>query len=156
MASLGRILLLLAVFGLLSFSGVHAQTVIASTDGETPGVRLDLTEAKRGSGDTLTIRFTIVNKSASAFKFGHNLGDAAYGDFGNIGAIHLLDATNKKKYLVIRDSAKNCVCSNKLRDLPTGQSINLWGRFPAPPADVKAVSVVVPGFMPLDEVAISQ
>ena len=157
MASVSRILLLLAAFWLLSFSGVHAQTVIASTDGETPGVRLDVTEVKRGSGGTLTVRFTIANKSTSAFKFGHNLGDQAYSrDFGTIGATHLLDATNKKKYLVMRDSEKNCVCSSKLKDLPAGKSINLWGKFPAPPADVQVVSIVVPGFMPLDEVAISQ
>ncbi len=155
MARLGRIFLLLATLGLFSASGVLAQTVVASTDGETSGVRLDVTEAKRGSGGTLTIKFTIVNESATSFKFGHNLGDQAYGDFGNIGAIHLLDATNKKKYLVMRDSEKNCVCSGKLKDLPAGQSINLWAKFPAPPADVPAVSIVVPGFMPLDEVAIS-
>lgn len=156
MLSLGRISLLIAAFGLFSVDG-HAQTVIASTDGETPGIRLDVTEAKRTSGNTLTVRFIIVNQSTGAFRFGHNLGDQAYSrDFGTIGAIHLLDATNKKKYLVVRDSEKNCVCSAKLKDLPAGKSINLWGKFPAPPADVQAVSIVVPGFMPLDEVAISQ
>jgi len=156
MVRFGRILLLLAACGLSSAPGVHAQTVVASADGETPGVRLDITEAKRGADDTLTVKFIIVNKSASAFKFGHNLGDQAYGDFGNVGGIHLLDTTNKKKHLVIRDSQKNCVCSSKLKDLPAGNSINLWGKFPAPPASVKAVSIVVPGFMPLDGVAISQ
>ncbi|MGH6945751.1 MAG: hypothetical protein ACREDZ_00335 [Kiloniellales bacterium] len=156
MMSFGRIFLLSAAFGLLAISGVQAQTVIASTDGESPGVRLDVTEVKRGSGGTLTVKFTIVNDSSERFGFGYKLGDADYKDVSNIGGVHLLDATNKKKYLVMRDSEKKCVCSSKLKDVEAGKSLNLWAKFPAPPEDVQAVSIVVPGFIPLDDVAISQ
>lgn len=156
MVSLVRLSLLSAALVSLSISGAQAQTVVASTDGESPGVRLDVTEVKRGSGGTLMVRFTIVNDSSERFGFGYKLGDADYKDVGNIGGVHLLDAANKKKYLVMRDSKKNCVCSGKLKDLQAGKSLNLWAKFPAPPADVQAVSIVVPGFIPLDDVAISE
>ena len=63
----------------------------------------------------------------------------------------LLDAAGKKKYMVIVDSARKCVCSDGFPiSLDSGKSLNLWARFPAPPADVTEVSVVLPSFMPVD------
>lgn len=65
--------------------------------------------------------------------------------------VHLIDAAGKKKYLVITDSDGKCVCSGGLTTaLDTGKSINLWARFPAPPAEVREVSVVFPHFIPTD------
>jgi len=52
---------------------------------------------------------------------------------------------------VITDSGGTCVCSNNLTTkLEPGKSINLWARFPAPPAEVKEVSVIFPHFIPTD------
>lgn len=160
MMSFCRTFLFSAALGLLWWlspvSAVQAQTVVASTDGELPGTRLDVTEVKRGSGSTLMVKLTIVNEATESFVFGHNLVDKDTNDYGNISGVYLLDQANKKKYLVMRDSEKNCVCSGKLKDLEAGKTINLWAKFPAPPEGVQAVSIVVPGFIPLDDVAISQ
>src|SRR5688572_18539217 len=38
-----------------------AATGIASTDGEQAGVKLNVTEFKRTSGDTVTLKFVIIN-----------------------------------------------------------------------------------------------
>lgn len=156
MQKLSRIWLLGAVLGLAAMPGAYAQTVVASTDGESSGVRLDVTELKRSSGNTLTLKFTIVNASDDRFGFGYDMGDKDFNDFSNVGGVHLIDAANKKKYLVVRDSQKNCVCSSKLKDIQPGKSLNLWAKFPAPPETVQAISIVVPHFIPLDDVPIGQ
>jgi hypothetical protein len=126
--------------------GALAQEVVGTADGEQSGVRIDITELKRTSGDTVTMKFTLVNDSGTAAS-PYNLFN---GD--DVGEVHLIDAAGKKKYLVIQDSGNNCVCSSNLgHEFPGGQnSMNLWARFPAPPAGVQEVSVVFPHFIPTD------
>jgi hypothetical protein len=34
--------------------------------------------------------------------------------------------------------------------------LNLWAKFPAPPEDVKKISITIPHFAPLDDAPISQ
>jgi hypothetical protein len=130
------------------------KNAIASADGEKSGVRLDVTELKRGSGGTVNLKFVIVNDSAERFGFGYDFVEKG-SDYGDIGGVHLLDPEGKKKYFVARDTEGNCVCSRNLKDLEKGSSINLWAKFPAPPPEVKKISVVVPHFSPLDDLPIS-
>jgi hypothetical protein len=71
-----------------------------------------------------------------------------------VGAVHLIDAANKKKYLVVRDTQKKCVCS-QVRSLKKGDSSNAWAKFPAPPETVQKLTVVVPGFEPIEGVPVT-
>jgi hypothetical protein len=130
---------------------------VASTDGEKPGTRVEVTELKR-SGNVVTLKFTLINESSDEFNFGYDLGDPEMStiDFNSIGGIHLIDNEGKKKYLVIRDTSNKCVCSSGLKALPPQSRMALWARFPAPPADVDTVSVVIPHFIPMDGVPLSQ
>jgi len=66
----------------------------------------------------------------------------------------LIDGANKKKYLVVVDSGKKCLCSEGLEPVPAKSRLNLWAKFPAPPVEVKKISVVVPHFTPIDDVPI--
>jgi hypothetical protein len=86
------------------------------------------------------------------------MGDPAMStiDFGAIGGVHLIDNEGKKKYQVIRDANKKCVCSGGLKDLQPQSRMTLWARFPAPPADVESVSIMIPHFIPMDGVPFSQ
>lgn len=129
---------------------------VATADGEKPGVSLTVTEFKRGSGGTATLKFTIANNGSDSFSFGYALGDPALGgaDHGSVGGVHLIDPVNKKKYFVVRDADNRCVCSRELKSIAPGERMNLWAKFPAP-ADVQRVSIVVPHFMPMDDVPIS-
>jgi hypothetical protein len=133
---------------------------VAKTDGEKAGFRVEVIELKRSSGDTLTLRFNLVNDSAEAFKpEGWYLGDYKghqNQDIGNVGAITLIDAVGKKKYFVVRDTEENCVCSNDLPSVGAKSRVALWAKFPAPAADVKKISVVIPHFIPMDDVPITQ
>jgi hypothetical protein len=135
---------------------VATPTVVATADGETPGVKADVTELKRNSGNTVTLKFTLINGSDQQVHLSG--GDYTSGDnkFSTISGVYLLDAANKKKYLVVRDADDHCVCSTDLKNLDPKASITLWAKFPAPPLDVQKVSISIPHFSPIDDVPISQ
>lgn len=128
--------------------------VLASGDGERAGSRVEVHELKRGSGGTLTMKFSIVNDSDEKYDVGYSLGNGSTTDIGTVGGVHLTDPVEKKKYLVVRDGDSRCLCSQNVADFPRGRAI-LWAKFPAPPAGTERVTVVVPHFMPMDDVSIS-
>jgi hypothetical protein len=131
----------------LATSGALAQGAIATADGEQSGVRIDITELKRTSGDTVTMRFTLVNESGETVN-PYDLFESVQSDVRNV---YLIDAAGRKKYLTIMDATNNCVCSGGLsHSLDNGKSTPLWARFPAPPAQVKEVSAIFPHFIPAD------
>ena len=125
-------------------NGAVAQDVIATADGESSGIRIEITELSRSSGDMLTMKFRLFNDTGEDFSF-YTLMDSY-----DVGAMHLIDAVGKKKYFVIRDSDDKCLCSTSIGSVENGKSLNLWARFPAPPIEVKEVSVVMPHFIPTD------
>lgn len=131
--------------------------VLARSDGEKAGLSVEVTELKRGTGGTVTLKFVMVNNTKGQISFNYDYGDRELStiDFNTVGGIHLLDAVNKKKHLVVRDSEKNCVCSTVKGDILVGERMNLWAKFPAPPEDVKVISVMIPQFAPMDDVPIS-
>lgn len=137
---------LLAAALLLAVSAsALAQEPIATADGETTGTRIEITELSRSSGETVTLKFRLINES------GDNASPYGLMERGDVSNVHLIDAAGKKKYLVITDSDSKCVCSGGLTtQLDSGKSMNLWARFPAPPAEVKEVSVIFPHFIPTD------
>lgn len=131
--------------------------ILASTDGETPGVRIEVVELKRVTGGTVNLKFVLINDSEKNLDFGYAFGEGGSTiDFNSIGGVHLLDAVGKKKYFVIRDSEKKCLCSQGLKSVVSKSRMNLWAKFPAPPDNVDKITVVVPHFMPMDDVPISR
>jgi hypothetical protein len=142
----------------LSPTPAAAAPAIATADGETAGVRAEVQQLKRGTDNTLTLRFAIVNDSDKKVEFGYNFGDPAnqIKDFASVGGITLVDGVNKKKYFVVRDTENNCVCSRELKAVEAKSRVNLWAKFPATPDDVQKIGVVIPHFGPLDDVPISR
>jgi hypothetical protein len=104
------------------------------------------------------LKFTIINGSEKAMGFGYDFGDSEHSikDFSSVGGVSLVDAAGKKKYMVVRDSEKACICSRDVKDLPAGARVNLWAKFPPPPEDVKRISIMIPHFPPMDDAPISQ
>jgi hypothetical protein len=135
-----------------------AGTVLAAADGETPGINVEVTELKKMGNDTLSLKFVMINDSDKKVGFGYDFGDRDHQnkDFNSIGGIHLVDSDGKKKYLVVRDSEQNCVCSRNMHDLPPKSRMNLWARFPAPPDSIQKISIIIPHFQPLDDVPIGR
>ena len=130
---------------------------IATADGEKAGTRVEITELKRSSDNTVTLKFALVNDSDKQIGFGYDYGDKAneIKDYGSIGGVNLVDSAGKKKYFVVRDTESNCLCSRGVKDISPASRANLWAKFPAPPDDVQKISIVIPHFGPLDDVPIS-
>jgi hypothetical protein len=136
----------------------QAPKPIETSDGDTPGTRVEVTELKRGSGGVVSLKFQMINDSAKTISFGFDFGAADVGnaDFKTIGGITLVDPVAKKKYFVVRDTEKKCVCSSGLEEVPKGSRLNLWAKFPAPPEDVNKIGILIPHFAPMDDVPISK
>jgi len=130
-----------------------ASNVLASADGQQAGTRVEITKLKRNSGDTVTLNYVLVNDSDANLATTDLLKSAEY---NSSDGVTLIDAAGKKRYLVIRDSDNKCLCSSDLHGVPSKSRINLWAKFPAPPEDVKVISIDIPHFQPIDDVPISQ
>jgi hypothetical protein len=130
---------------------------IATADGENSGLRVDVQELKRSSGGTITLKFTMVNDSGGGVSFQYDFRELSQRqDEYTISGVQLVDPAGKKKYPVIRDGEGNCLCSRGIANLASKSRSNLWAKFPAPPGDVKKLSIVIPHFMPMDDVPIGQ
>lgn len=127
-----------------SLASASAQPV-AVADGEAAGTRIEITELQRSSGDTVTLKFTLINDTEQSIN--------PYGMFNSsdLRGVYLIDAVGKKKYPTIMDAQNKCVCSGNLPGgLDPGKTMNLWAKFPAPPAGVNEVGVIFPSFQPVD------
>jgi hypothetical protein len=56
----------------------------------------------------------------------------------------------------VRDTENTCVCSQKVPNIKSGSRASLFAKFPAPPPDVQKISIVIPHFVPMDDVPIRQ
>jgi len=124
---------------------------IATADGEAPGTQLQVTKFKR-AGDSVMLQFVLINNSDSSYD-PNNLQSSNY---RSVDGVYLVDLAGKKKYEVVRDSTGAGVCSQNLQAIPSKSSVNVWAKFPAPPDSVQKLGIVVPHFMPMDDVPLSQ
>jgi hypothetical protein len=146
---MGFALLLLTIVATAEVIPAAAQQALEA-EGQTPGVKVVIRDLKRDDGGTVTLRFQLVNDGEQALKtYG------VLGEYHDMDYVNLIDAKNKKKYLVVKDSARKCVCSTLKQEVSKGGRVNLWAKFPAPPADVQKISVIVPGFEPVESVSIT-
>lgn len=130
---------------------------IAQADGKTGGIKVEVTELKRSSGGTVNLKFAVINDSDRTLQISDvsDLLDIMKNSQYTIGGVHLIDPVGKKKYFVARDSENNCVCS-EFGAVEKGDRVNHWAKFAAPADDVERISVVIPGFSPMDDVPLSR
>jgi hypothetical protein len=136
-----------------------AAGAVATTEGEKTGARIDVTELKRTSGGTVNLKFTITNGGSETFgTHSEYFGDSSVSadHYRDLSGVHLVDPVNKKKYFVVVDSDRKCLCSKEIPDVKAGEKINVWAKFPAPPPEVTKVTIEIPHFQPMDDVTISQ
>jgi hypothetical protein len=127
-----------------------AATLPAKVDGDISGLSVELTSVQK-TGDTITVRFKYINSSDKGIYMQSQIG-------GQVDdKIYYVDAKNKKKYLVIRDTEDHALASAMHDlDLKAGETKGCWAKFPAPPADATAISVYIPGAPPFENVPIAQ
>ncbi len=144
---------------------------LASRVGQIDGdaVRLNVTELRR-SGSTTALTFELAVEEPRAGEeepsptpgdtFDDGLSEANGGkgqESWTVDGVSLVDAANRKRYLVARDSEGVCVCDDGLLSISVepGSPVVLSATFGAPPADVEAVDVVIPKFGTFKDVPLS-
>ena len=128
---------------------------LGTADGEQTGTRVVIDDLKRGGG-TLTLKFTLSNNSNDYVNTGGRFKTDGYNDNGgrSFSGITLIDGVSKKKYFEVADSDHNCVCSEHVDDIKPKTQTSLWAKFPAPPDNIQKITVVIPHFIPVDDVPI--
>jgi hypothetical protein len=147
----------IAAGGFLFIIGASASVLaaepIAATDSESPGASIKVQELKLVSG-ALMLKFTVENTGEKEF----GLYDTMVGaERDTVDGIFLIDVPGKKKYLVVRDTDNHCLCSRGIVEkLAPNTGAAFWAKFPVPPDSVQKVGIVVPHFIPMDDVPISR
>jgi len=128
---------------------------LATSDHESGTARAEVLELKRIPGGMLMLRVAISNTGRTPMDSTQFDGPSSV-DSSTFSGTNLIDPLNKKKYFVVRDGVNTCVCSQGLKSLLPGARMLVWARYPAPPEGVQKISVMIPHFLPMDEVAIGK
>lgn len=139
---------------LVSLGFLSTSTVVSaqefSGEGERAGTKIVVRDLKRDDGGTVTLRFRVVSENDQPAQLYQVVG-------GFLDSkVHLIDAAGKKKYLVVKDSSGKCECTELRGSVAKDAPVNLWAKFPAPPATVQKITVVVSGFEPIESVPITE
>ncbi|WP_432010554.1 hypothetical protein ABVG11_14165 [Streptomyces sp. HD1123-B1] len=62
----------------------------------------------------------------------------------SLSGASLVDEAGKKRYLVLRDTDGQCLCTTGLSGIKPNESRPVFAQFPAPPKDVKEVDFQIP------------
>ena len=123
--------------------------VLASQQTNWPGIVADVTELRR-KGSTLTARILFKNQAGADAE-----PDIHYGE------VYVMDAAAGKKYEPLKDEKGTYIAALRsgysdrwYQKLGQGATYTIWVKFPAPPPDVKTVTLQLPGMPPLEDLAI--
>lgn len=126
-----------------------AAATLATQETNWSGISADVTEFKR-KGNTLTAKVVLRNHAGADVQ-----SEIKYEE------VYLMDLGAGKKYEVLKDekgayiAALRSGWADRWYDtLKPGQSVTLWIKFPAPPPDVKSVTLQVPGMSPFEDLPI--
>ena len=148
---------LLFASSLLLLHPAFAAEPLASADTNWGGVSLDLMSVER-KGSVLTVKWAV-----------HNTGDkgvdVSFGLVGEHVTTYVVDEDSGTKYYALTDQEGHLVASQHIylgRDtsgisekVAAGETKRYWAKFPAPPAEVKAVTLFFAETEPLEETPIT-
>ena len=127
-----------------------AGAVLASEETNWPGIVAEVTEFRR-RGNTLTAKVRFRNAGGS----GNQEPDVQFDE------VYLMDAANARKYEVLRDEKGTAIALNRqgyskrwYATIEPGQQQTIWIKFPAPPPEVRTITLQLPNTPPFEELAI--
>ena len=130
-----------------------AADVIETADAEWSGIQTDLLEVKRMSDNTVRVRWRWRNTTDTKV----HLFSSGEGERALKQNAYVIDPKNKKKHLVVTDSQGKVIGTDiPFTDLGPKKALAVWAKFPAPPADVDKITVVVPKTPPFEDIAIAK
>lgn len=111
------------------------------------GVNAEVIQCKRKKG-VLSIKIRFVSQNADKTSIRIDTNHGAYNDF-------YVMAENKK-YFILKDTEGNALAPKYIdTSLAQGENYYWWAKFPAPPAEVKEINIVIPKVLPFEDVAIT-
>ncbi len=150
-----RLAVLLSVVVLVSTAiRVDAQKppdALDSVDAEWSGVQTDLLEVRRMSDNTVRVRWRWRNTAAKSVHLFST--DEARNALKL--ETYLIDPANKKKHFAVTDSGGKVVgTALGYLDLDPKGTTSVWAKFPAPPAGVDKITVVIARTPPFEDVVL--
>ncbi len=152
---IGLALVAIAIL-LIPSSPAAAAEPVATAETNWDGVTVHVMSVTR-KGSILTVKFGAVNDGAETQK-------VAFGFTGN-DVCYAVDEESGTKYYVLTDKEGNPVASAKdwmpnstaglNREVAPGKSLRVWMKFPAPPPEVTAISLMLNETDPIEDVAIT-
>jgi hypothetical protein len=126
---------------------------LATVEGSVDGATLDLLSVRR-SGKVVTAQFRL--KTAEHGTFEPEL-LSEDGEQADLSGARLVDDVNVREYAPLRNGKGGCICTNPVGDgdeIGWDESVALSAKFPAPPGDVREISLVVPTFASFDGIVL--
>ncbi|MEU9121347.1 hypothetical protein AB0C96_16095 [Streptomyces sp. NPDC048506] len=108
-----------------------------------------LNSVVRDSGGFVTVNGTVTNHGTRPFNaINWRSNETELRSRSSISGATLIDKAGKKRYLVLRDTNGECLCTTGLSGLMPGASRPIFAQFPAPPAKVTEVDFQLPTMPP--------
>ena len=148
-------LALAAVVGTFSAGSARGQQPIARGDTSWDGVTVHVMRLVRKHG-ILTLKIAAVNSGTAPQRI--------IFDFTGDNACYLVDEENGTKYFVLTDKGGTPLASGNewvrgghgiMRDVAPGKTLRVWMKFPAPPPEVKSISIFLNETEPIEDVPIT-
>lgn len=105
--------------------------------------------AEREAGGFVTVSGTLVNEGdrpliANRWRSEEN----SVKSKSSISGATLVDVEGKKRYLILRDTDGECLCTTGLTNIQPDEERPIYAQFPAPPSNVAQVEFQLPGMTP--------
>jgi len=115
-----------------------------------------------GDMDVEVLKASILDNIFTIVLLYRNNGEAKERIYYNFAGVYFIDDTEKKKYHVLKDSNNRWIgapmnsAGDISKKIAAGGKQLVWFKFPAPPATVESINLVIPGVLPFEELAISR
>ena len=143
------LIVFVTVASLSHLAAQSAVTLPMKVDSDISGINLELTSVQK-TGDTIMVRFKYISTRDKPTRIDSETHQ-------QVSDMYYVDAKNKKKYPIIKDTEGKPLSSNlEYLEVGAGETKAGWAKFPAPPSDVTAISVYIAGAPPFENVPIAQ
>ncbi len=140
--SIGLLVLVFASF-------LQAEDKVLQTQESSDGFfKVQLVDCKR-KGDKLTIKLKIVNPSNKQVRY------CLCNDNSGYDRYYLI--AKDKKYFILKDAEGRALAPQIYEwvDIAPKGVYNWWGKFTAPPKDIKKITFIMPNVMPFEDISIT-
>ncbi len=135
---------------------------IGSAETNTPGISIDLVSLER-KGAVLTVKWAVRNGNTDAST---GKKQVMFGYMGPRSSTYLVDEESGTKYYVLTDKEGRSVASQHeylgsdvygvVENIEAGGTRRYWAKFPAPPPEVKVLTVLFDGTEPFESAPITE